>query len=119
MKQHNIKWEGSPVTVRIHSELDDILKLCLEALIERSLNFNKGIVGEDPFSLSQYNKGQYLLLVEKLTEGYKVDFCLAEDLDNLEPTLSARFKKQMGFDAVMVNKSAVFSTSTRKMPWDS
>jgi hypothetical protein len=119
MNEYKIKWEGNPVTVRIHSELDDILKLCLEALIERSLNFNKGIVGEDPFSLSQYNKGQYLLLVEKLKDGYKVDFCLGSDLENIDEATSERIIKQMGFDAVMVNKSAVFSTSTRKMPWDS
>jgi hypothetical protein len=117
VNEYKIKWEGSPVTVRVHSELDNILKLCLESLIERSLNFNKGIVGEDPFSLSQYNKGQYLFLIEKLKDGYNLDFCLAEDLDNLEPTLTARFKKQMGFDVVSSNESVVFSTSTRKMPW--
>lgn len=121
MTTYNIKWEGKPVTVNIHSEMDVIVQSCFESLLERCLGFNNAldIVAEDPYSLSQYNRGNYMFLVKKESNGFIVDYCCIDDYEsgNLPSDLLAILREKMGYKPIMVNESTPFLASTRKMPW--
>ncbi len=122
MNSYKIRWQSKDVTVNVHSELDDLLKSCFESLVERSLTFNKDCekVADDNYSLSQYNKGEFVFLVEQTPDGYIVNYCNKEDLeaDKLEPSLSNLIREKMGLEPLILNKRSAFPTSTRKMPWD-
>lgn len=122
MKNYKIRWQSKDVIVKVHSELDDLLKSCFESLVERSLTFNKNLekVAEDNYSLSQYNKGEFMFLVEQTPDGFTVDYCNKADLDadKLEPSLSSLIRDKMGLEPLILNKQSAFPTSTRKMPWD-
>ena len=122
MKNYKIRWQSKDVIVKVHSELDDLLKSCFESLVERSLTFNKNLekVADDNYSLSQYNKGEFIFLVEHTPDGFTVDYCNKADLDadKLEPSLSSLIRDKMGLEPLILNKQSAFPTSTRKMPWD-
>lgn len=121
MTTYNIKWEGKPVTVNIHSEMDFIVQSCFESLLERCLGFNNSLdmIAEDPYSLSQYNKGQYMFLVKKEGDGFVVNYCCLEDYEagRLPSDLIPIFREKMGYKPLMVNASTPFLASERKMPW--
>ena len=122
MNTYKIRWQSKDVTVKVHSELDDLLKSCFESLVERSLTFNKNLekVADDNYSLSQYNKGEFIFLVEQTPDGFTVNYCNNADLDadKLEPSLSSLIREKMGLEPLILNKQSAFPTSTRKMPWD-
>lgn len=121
MTTYKIKWEGKPVTVNIHSEMDIIVQSCFESLLERCLTFNNSLdfVAEDPYILSQYNNGHYMFLVKKENDGFVVNYCCKPDYDDekLPADLLPILREKMGYKPVMVNKSTPFLASQRKMPW--
>jgi len=118
---YKIRWQSKDVTVHVHSELDDLLKSCFESLVERSLTFNNNLqkVADDNYSLSQYNKGEFIFLVEQTPDGFIVNYCSNTDLEEhkIEPSLSNLIRDKMGLEPLILNKQSAFLTSTRKMPW--
>jgi len=122
MTSYKIRWRGNDVTIHVHSELDDLLKSCFESLVDRSLTFNSNLekVADDNFSLSQYNKGEFIFLVEQKPDGYEVNFCCQSDLDadKVEPSVAEVIRDKIGLEPLVTRKQSAFPTSTRKMPWD-
>jgi CTP:phosphocholine cytidylyltransferase-like protein len=119
MNQHKVKWQGRTVTLRTHSELDDIARAAMEAMIERTLEVYQQTKCDDPILLSQYGKGHYCYLARELGEGYEVDFFVKEDYENhnLPEDIVKEVDTRITTEPVAKNAVAVFPVSQKKMPW--
>jgi len=119
MNNHKVRWQGKTVTLRTHSELDDIAKSAMEAMIERTLEVYQYTKNADPILLSQYGKGHYCYLAQEEAEGYKVDFFTKEDYDNktLPEDITKEIETRITVEPVAKSSATVLPVSQKKMPW--
>jgi hypothetical protein len=119
MITHKVRWQGKNVTVNLHSELDAISKIAMEAFIERSLEVYELTKCDDPILLSQYNKRLYGFLVREQQEGFQLDFFTRPDFDEkkLPAELMAEIIERDEMKPISEAPAVLFPVSEKKMPW--
>lgn len=119
MKTHQVKWQGKTVTLNLRSKPDDIASMAMEAFVERSLEVYVDTMTDDPILLSQYNKGEYCLLVKEVDSGYHIEYFTQQDYNAgmMPEELNKEIKSRMESVPVRMQEQRAFPVSERKMPW--
>ena len=116
MKKFKFKRNQEEMVLVLHSELDDVTKQVLEALIDRTLDvFEKS---DRPVNglLSEYNKGNYVFCTIIKPDAIYVEYIHKNDLPKAPEYIKEFIKEQMTADPFYSDVS-LFEGSTRELPW--
>lgn len=120
MKQYSIRFDGKTVQLRLHSKLDSVISMVLDALIEKTLTVYKDIKYHKDGLLSCYNKGKYIFAATKDDNGnLHLDFCTDKDFKEgkIEYYFSEFIQKNSDLKPFLETCSS-YPITEREYPWD-
>lgn len=120
MRQYPVRFQGNTVLFRMHSNLDSIIGLVLDALIEKTMTVFKNIKYDRNGLLSCYNKGKYIFAatIDKDDNLY-LDFCTDKDFKEgkVEAYFSEFIQKNSDLKPFLETCSA-YPVTDKEYPWD-
>lgn len=120
MKQYSIRFDSKTVQLRLHSKLDSVISMVLDALIEKTLTVYKEINYEKDGLLSCYNKGKYIFAATIDDNGnLYLDFCTDSDFKKgkIAYYFSEFIQKNSEFKPFLETCTA-YPVTEREYPWD-
>lgn len=120
MKQYPIRFSKKVINFRIHSDIDSILSMVLDALIEKTLTVYKKIKYEKSGLLSCYNKGKYIFAA-RVDENNNVTLDFITDDDYKQgnaPDDLKNFILENSEVKPFLETCASYPVSDRQFPWN-